>query len=117
MKNIVVCCDGTNAKYDSEDDNTNVIRLFERLGKDGDKQVSFYDPGVGTISSHPLPLVRWLHKAWMAAFGTGVRTNVEQAYRYLRIPMSPATRSTYLAIAGALTRPGGWQECSTDAAC
>ena len=92
MKNIVVCCDGTNAKYDSEDDNTNVIRLFERLGKDGDKQVSFYDPGVGTISSHPLPLVRWLHKAWMAAFGSGVRTNVEQAYRYLMDTYEPGDK-------------------------
>ena len=92
MKNIVVCCDGTNAKYDSEDENTNVVRLFERLGKDGDEQVSFYDPGVGTISSHPLLPVRWVHKAWMAGFGTGVRANVEDAYRYLMDVYEPSDR-------------------------
>ena len=39
MKNIVVCCDGTRAKYDDPDENSNVVRLFERLGKDGDRQV------------------------------------------------------------------------------
>lgn len=92
MRNIVVCCDGTNAKYDSEDENTNVVRLFERLGKDGDEQVSFYDPGVGTISSHRLPPVRWVHKAWMAGFGTGVRANVEDAYRYLMDAYEPGDR-------------------------
>ena len=50
MKNIVVCCDGTRAKYDAPEKNTNVVRLFERLGQDGPNQVSYYDPGVGTRS-------------------------------------------------------------------
>ena len=92
MKNIVVCCDGTNARYASDDDNTNVIRLFERLGKDGDGQVSFYDPGVGTISPLPFAPLRLAHKAWMGMFGSGVWTNVEQAYRYLMDSYDPGDR-------------------------
>ena len=31
MKNIVICCDGTMGKYGTKSDNTNVVRLFERL--------------------------------------------------------------------------------------
>ena len=83
MKNIVVCYDGTNANYGHADENTNVVRLFERLGKDGAKQVSFYDPGVGTISPQKTQLRRLLHKGLQAAFGIGVRSNVLDAYQYL----------------------------------
>ena len=35
MKNIALCCDGTRGKYDAANRNTNVVRLFERLGQDG----------------------------------------------------------------------------------
>ena len=83
MKNIVVCCDGTKAKYGAEDENTNVVRLFERLGSDGEDQISFYDPGVGTYSPQQNPLKRSLEKAKMAASGKGVVVNVQEAYRYL----------------------------------
>ena len=47
MKRIVICCDGTRGKYDAPDKNTNIVRLFERLGPDGPEQISYYDPGVG----------------------------------------------------------------------
>ena len=83
MKNIVVCCDGTNAKYDAEEENTNVVRLFERLGKDGARQISFYDPGVGTYSPLRSAPGRWMEKMNMAASGAGLQTNVEEAYMYL----------------------------------
>ena len=42
-KNIVICCDGTRGKYESEDKNTNVVRLFERLIQDGPAQISYCD--------------------------------------------------------------------------
>ena len=83
MKNIVVCCDGTSAKYGAEDENTNVVRLFERLGKDGEEQTSYYDPGVGTYSPLRNPIRRGIDKLAMAAFGSGVETNVQEAYKYL----------------------------------
>ena len=92
MKNIVVCCDGTRAKYGSGDENTNVVRLFERLGKDGERQISFYDPGVGTYSPQQDPLVRGWEKAKMAMTGKGVMVNVQEAYRYLMDCYEPGDR-------------------------
>ena len=56
MKNIVICCDGTNAQYGPELQSSNILRLYERLGPDGDHQISYYDPGVGTTAfPRPLP--------------------------------------------------------------
>jgi uncharacterized protein (DUF2235 family) len=92
VKNIVVCCDGTRAKYGSGDENTNVVRLFERLGKDGERQISFYDPGVGTYSPQQNPLVRGWKKAKMAITGKGVMVNVQEAYRYLMDCYEPGDR-------------------------
>ena len=48
-KNIVVCCDGTGNEYGKK--NTNVVKLFEILDKDTNRQIAFYDPGVGTFST------------------------------------------------------------------
>ena len=56
MKNIVICCDGTMGKYGTRSENTNVVRLFERLIPDGREQVSYYDPGVGAYSPLRTPL-------------------------------------------------------------
>lgn len=87
-KNIVICCDGTRAKYDSERKNTNVVRLFERLIPDGSAQISYYDPGAGTYSPMWTPLGQALAKGIESASGvgitgTGVRQNIVEAYRYL----------------------------------
>ena len=116
MKNIVVCCDGTNAKYDAEDENTNVVRLFERLGKDGEEQISFYDPGVGTYSPMRSALGRWMEKTNMAASGAGIQTNVEEAYMYLMDNYEPGDKvylfgysrgaHTVRALAGMLHKCG-----------
>ena len=92
MKNIVICCDGTYAKYGTEDENTNVVRLFERLGKDGEKQISYYDPGVGTYSPVQGAFKRWKEKLVMAASGAGVQTNVEEAYKYLMDHYEPGDK-------------------------
>ena len=48
-KNIVVCCDGTGNEYG--DRNTNVVKLFQIIKKDPNKQIAYYDPGVGTFSA------------------------------------------------------------------
>ena len=92
MTNTVVCCDGTNAQYDDEDENSNVVRLFERLGKDGEIQISFYDPGVGTYSRLPCAVLRWLHNVIMAVCGVGIRTNIEEAYKYLMDHYQPGDK-------------------------
>lgn len=82
MKNIVICCDGTMAKFDARDKNTNVVRLYERLLDNAD-QTTFYQPGIGTrgrvrgiIQDKGASLAE-------AAWGVGVQGKVEVAYRYL----------------------------------
>lgn len=82
-KNIVVCCDGTGSEYGRKKDNTNIVKLFERLHPDGEEQISFYDPGVGTYSPLTNPLTNWLEKHLMMASGRSITQNVQKAYKYL----------------------------------
>ncbi len=91
MKNIVVCCDGTNNQL--EGDLTNVVRLFEITAKN-ERQAAFYDPGVGTMAD---PLAQgWLGRRWSLvkglAFGAGLEDNVFEAYRYLMRVYEPGDR-------------------------
>ena len=82
MKNIVVCCDGTNNQLHG--DLTNVVRLFEVVIKD-ESQVAFYDPGVGTLADPNArgPISRRWSLIKGLAFGVGLEENVFEAYRYL----------------------------------
>ena len=94
MKRIVVCCDGTRGKYDAPDRNTNVVRLFERLGPDGLDQISYYDPGVGTHSPLRNGTIGLLDKLVASASGMGLTSegldgNVREAYRYLMAYYEP----------------------------
>jgi uncharacterized protein (DUF2235 family) len=81
-KNIVICCDGTNNQFAGE--HTNVIRTY-RVARRNAGQVTFYDPGVGTM---PEPGREGsLAKRWSIikglAFGSGLFENIEDAYRFL----------------------------------
>ena len=72
-KNIVVCCDGSGNEYG--DHNTNVLKLFSVLPKNEGRQITFYDPGVGTFSL-PSALTRMARSAsgiLGLAFGFAVR--------------------------------------------
>ena len=82
-KNLVVCLDGTNNEFGRT--NTNVVRLYQVLASDRARQVSYYDPGVGTIG-HPGAITRAAQKFTQAlglAFGLGVTQNVMDAYSFL----------------------------------
>ena len=83
MKNIVICCDGTMGKYGTKSENTNVVRLFERLIPDCRDQISYYDPGVGTYSPLRTPLGRLIQNWIESVVGYGVKGNVSEAYKYL----------------------------------
>ena len=92
MRNIVICCDGTNNQFGPQ--NSNVIRLIKSLDQDPTKQIIYYDPGVGT-----LPEPRWrnkiqkkLRKILELGFGYGLIKNVEEAYSYLMDIWEPEDR-------------------------
>ena len=91
-KNLVVCLDGTNNEFGTE--NTNVVRLYQALADDPARQLSYYDPGVGTIG-HPGVLTRFMDKLTKIlgmAFGLGVTQNVIDAYRFLMVYYAEADR-------------------------
>lgn len=50
-KNIVICCDGTGNEFG--DNNSNVVKLYSTLTIDGQRQVGYYHPGVGTMGRRP----------------------------------------------------------------
>ena len=46
-KKIVLCLDGTSNKYAAA--NTNVVKLYAMLDRTRPDQLSYYQPGIGTI--------------------------------------------------------------------
>ena len=79
-KNIVICSDGTNSEFGRR--NTNVVRLYQSVVRD-DRQIAFYDPGVGTFSFLGREVGRRVGRLLGSAFGAGIQQNIEDAYRYL----------------------------------
>lgn len=115
-KNLVLCLDGTGNEYGPR--NTNVVKLHSALARDPDKQITFYDPGVGTFSEIPSLTQpgRLFRKVLGLAFGFGLRKNVEEAYRFLIHNYSPGdqvylfgfSRGAYTArVVAALIRAYG----------
>ncbi len=77
-RNLIVCFDGTNNQFGAHD--TNVVRLVQALERGGDRQIVYYDPGVGTL---PEPgLLTQLasafrsSSAWRSASGWSGRSSV-----------------------------------------
>lgn len=115
-RNIIICCDGTSNEPASADDTygaTNVVRIFRCFEKD-EKQIVFYEPGVGTNGILDL----W-HKRSDAvkalaaqATGYGLDAHITNAYRFLcinyrkgdRISIFGFSRGAYCArvIAGLI---------------
>lgn len=84
MKNIVICFDGTGDEVRATG-NTNVVQTFRRLCHDGDRQLTYYNPGVGTFSAAGAwtPLAQRISRLMGNAFGAGMRANMEEAYQFL----------------------------------
>ncbi|WP_377289985.1 T6SS phospholipase effector Tle1-like catalytic domain-containing protein [Rhizobium sp. SG2393] len=81
-KNIVILFDGTSNEISAN--RTNILRLFGCLKRD-DKQVVYYDPGVGTFGAANSwsRLQRHAVEVWGLATGWGLDENVKEAYRML----------------------------------
>lgn len=81
-KNIVICLDGTGNQI--EENLSNVLKLYRTLEK-SEKQVVFYDQGVGTLKR----TFTWgkrkqqLKHVLGLAFGYGLDRNVLQAYEFI----------------------------------
>lgn len=83
MRHLVVCCDGTWNTPDQESGGvpvpTNVVRLYNTLAKkdkDGNEQVKYYHPGVGTEGN-------WWEKLAGGGAGVGLSKNVMSGYKWL----------------------------------
>ena len=76
-RRLVFCFDGSWNKLDTKQHPTNVVLVAESvppIASDGRDQIVFYDEGVGTASDETFR---------GGAFGKGLVTNVQEAYRFL----------------------------------
>ena len=71
-KNIVVFSDGTRNEMD-QGYATNVSKLYQMVERRTERQVAFYDPGVGTDFFQILG----------SAFGVGISKNIQECYEYI----------------------------------
>ncbi len=82
-RNIVVCLDGTSNQFGAS--NSNVVKLYSVLKKDAARQITYYDPGVGTLGDRRLvtPLSKKVSQLFGLAFGYGFAEMVANAYAFL----------------------------------
>jgi uncharacterized protein (DUF2235 family) len=87
MKKLIICCDGTWNRLDS-DSVTNVVRMAEVVASraaDGTPQIVYYDEGVGSGKA----VAETADRVLGGAFGSGLMTKVEHAYRFLAFNYDP----------------------------
>ena len=117
-KKIVICLDGTGNQMEAKG-HTNVAALYQMLDlSDPAMQLGYYDPGVGTMSSANARgrIERWFSRMCGLAFGSGLKTNLVEAYTFLMRHWQPGdelyifgfSRGAYTAraLVGMLNRPG-----------
>ena len=97
MKNIVLLSDGTGNSA-AKLHKTNVWRLYQALDlTDPQRQIAYYDDGVGTSSLKPLAVIG-------GAFGWGLKRNVLDLYCYLSRNYRPGDRISCFGFSrGAFT--------------
>jgi hypothetical protein len=86
-RNLVVCCDGT---WNTPDEArhgitapTNVAKLALAVATDGEHQLTFYEPGVGTAPGEHIS---------GGALGYGLSRNIRSCYRFLARNYEPGDR-------------------------
>jgi uncharacterized protein (DUF2235 family) len=91
-RNLIVCFDGTNNQFGAHD--TNVVRLVQALERFGERQLVYYDPGVGTLPEPGLlaQVASRVSELVGLAFGVGLVGKIERAYAFLMRNWQPGDR-------------------------
>ncbi len=117
-RRLVLCCDGTGNEVSARA-YSNVVKLYIRLDQhQPSKQLTYYDPGLGTIAPPGFRTKTVTSVARLAglAFGYGLQDNIKDAYLFLmrhyqtgdRVYLFGFSRGAYTvrALAGLLHRCG-----------
>ncbi|KAI9888687.1 MAG: hypothetical protein M1814_006543 [Vezdaea aestivalis] len=96
-KKFVLCFDGTGNKFQGNDGDSNILKIFRMLDRQTDKQFHYYQPGIGTYVtsnsySHTSLYSRmnsWYQKAKDSAVGTSFDSHVMGGYKFLMRYYSP----------------------------
>jgi uncharacterized protein (DUF2235 family) len=93
-RNLVVCLDGTAGQVRGPGDSNSVLAYQLLDLSDREKQVAFYDPGVGTFSAPGAwtPFARWFTRLGGLVYGGGLRENLGDAYLWLMQEWKPGDR-------------------------
>ena len=91
-RNLIVCCDGTANQFAA--DRTNVLKLAFAAEKDGERQLVYYHPGVGTMAPPGLftGIGQWLARHAGLAFGYGLKADVRDIYTFIMNEFGPGDR-------------------------
>ncbi|KAF1846023.1 uncharacterized protein K460DRAFT_366867 [Cucurbitaria berberidis CBS 394.84] len=92
-KKFVLCFDGTGNKFSGTDADSNILKIYRMLDRNGDDQFHYYQPGIGTYvtkaegsitrTSRVERFKSWYAKAKDSAIGTSFDMHVMAGYRFL----------------------------------
>ncbi|KAL5117192.1 hypothetical protein ACEQ8H_004880 [Pleosporales sp. CAS-2024a] len=92
-KKFVLCFDGTGNKFSGTDADSNILKIYRMLDRNGDDQFHYYQPGIGTYvtkangsmsrTSRLDKFKSWYAKAKDSAVGTSFDLHVMAGYRFL----------------------------------
>jgi uncharacterized protein (DUF2235 family) len=115
-RKLILCFDGTNDKYSA--DNTNVVKLYAMLERTQGDQLTYYQPGIGTLIPQGVfgRFQRWAVTFIDSAIAWLLQEHVTDGYRFLMRYYQPGdeififgfSRGAYTArvVAGMLHKVG-----------
>ncbi|KAF1360344.1 hypothetical protein EJ07DRAFT_116892 [Lizonia empirigonia] len=92
-KQFVLCFDGTGNKFSGTEADSNILKIYRMLDRNGDDQFHYYQPGIGTYVAQTGGTMsqkgridrfkHWYAKAKDSAVGTSFDLHVMAGYRFL----------------------------------
>lgn len=88
---MVLCFDGTGNKFQGNDADSNIIKIFSMLDREDRNLFAYYQPGIGTYVEHSklsktgrLDRLRsWWSKTKDMAVGSSFADHIQGGYRFL----------------------------------